>query len=451
MTRPRWRAGIGPSARWAAVALAVLLVAGACGSTDVVAPSPRAPAADVVAYLAPPGAGFEAQLAADDRQSLEQGYADLLRGDLASARTAAASALSRDSRLAPARVLDAQAEFVAGRVATACERLREVVADAPGLDSALLLLGRCSELTADPVTAFVSYSALDLEVAVRRREALREAALQRALGGVVEALERGRIDLAEEWRDWLTRWAPGDPLEVQARLAIAERTGDLTGALETLRELERQGRAERPLLRRLAELETERGDPQAAIDLYAALVAADPGDPTLTEGLAAARFRFRMHMLPAGVGEAVQGVEVSRGDFAALLYWLVPGVRGARALSGVIVTDVTEEADHRQEIVRIVNLGLMDLADPNLREFQPRRPITRGAALASLLRLPEHLGVSLACAAPLARTPRPSSARVCEVAAACGLLDDGSECLPASPASGADAATWLRRTLELLD
>jgi hypothetical protein len=158
-----------------------------------------------------------------------------------------------------------------------------------------------------------------------------------------------------------------------------------------------------------------------------------------------------MQMLPAGVGEAVQRAEVSRGDFAALLYWLVPGVRSARSLSGVIVADVPEEAAWRQEIVRVVNLGLIDLASPALREFRPQRPISRGAALQSLLRVPEHVGSALGCTAPLARTPRPSTARVCEVAAACGLLDAGVECLPASPISGADAELWLRRTLELLD
>jgi tetratricopeptide (TPR) repeat protein len=442
-----------------AAAVALAFTAG-CASTDVDVPTFRAPAREVLDYLLPPGTGLGGQATGEARAALDRGYSSLVRGDVAAARRVAVEVLATapglpsaqilEAQLLEAQVLEAQAEFVEGRVESATSRLLAVVTRAPGALAAQLLLGRCAELSGDPVTAFVSYAAVDVEVADRRRESLREVALQSAFGQVSEALRRGRVDRAEEWRDWLVSWGEGSPLTLRASLAITEATGDAQGALEALRELERLGLDERPLRQRLAELESERGDPQVAIGLYDEMLARSPGDRSLEDGLAAARFRFRMQMLPQGVGDAVARSEVTRGEFASLLYWLVPGVRGSRSLSGVIVTDVPEDAERRQEIVRVVNLGLMDLANPALRAFEPSRPILRGAALASLLRVPEHLGARLACTAPIERTPRPSSERVCEVAASCGLIPLAAECLPGAPASGADASNWLRRILELL-
>ena len=431
--------------------LALAAFALGCASADVDVPTFRTPSRDVVEYLLPVREGYSAGLSSEAALVLDRGYASLLRGDVAGARRAALELLAVDPELLPARVLEAQAEFVTGRLESVLDALPGVVTQEPGYTAAQLLLGRSAELAGDPVTALVSYAAVDLDVARGRREALRDVALQSALGEVSDALRRGRVDRAEEWRDWLARWGEGSPLELRASLAIAEATGDSERALAALRGLESVGGVEHPLRLRLAELETDRGDPQAAIELYSSMLEGRPGDRSLEDGLAAARFRFRMQMLPPGVGDAVMRSQVTRGELASLLYWLVPGVRGTRSMSGVIVTDVPEDAERRAEIVRVVNLGLMDLANPALRSFEPDRAVDRGTALASLLRVPEHLGARLACAAPLERTASPSTARICEVAAACGLLPSVSECLPGAPTSGADAGTWLRRILELLE
>lgn len=448
--RPRERLRALPRVLGAVLLAALATAVLGCATADVDVPRFRAPSSEMLQYLLSPREGFSGQLPAEVALKLDGGYGSLLQGDVASARSAAVELLAASTQLPPARVLLAQADFVDGRVEQAMDALHEVVAEEPEYPAAQLLLARTAELTGDPVTALVSYAAVDLDLAQRRRETLREAALQSALGEVEEALQRGRVDLAEEWREWLASWGEGSPLELRAALAIAEATGDEPAVLEALRGLDGLGVDERPIRQRLAELEAERGDPQAAIDLYSSLLEGHPGDRSLEEGLAAARFRFRMQMLPPRVGGAVSRPELTRGEFASLLYWLVPGVRGSRAQSGIIVTDVPEEAEQRVEIVRVVNLGLMDLANPALRSFEPTRRIVRAAALASLLRVPGHVGVQLACAAPLERTAAPSPARVCEVAASCGLLASVSNCLPQAPASGADVAVWLRQTLELL-
>ena len=86
---------------------------------------------------------------------------------------------------------------------------------------------------------------------------------------------------------------------------------------------------------------------------------------------------------PARERAEVGGTPELRGDYAALLYWVVPGVRQTQGGSARIASDVIE---HRwqQEIIRVVNRGLMRV-DATMHRFDPDRAITRAEALRSAL------------------------------------------------------------------
>ena len=131
-----------------------------------------------------------------------------------------------------------------------------------------------------------------------------------------------------------------------------------------------------------------------------------------------------------------------------LLYWLVPGVRAGVASSARIATDVLDHPQ-RQEIVRVVNLQLMDV-DATLRRFEPEARVRRSAALRALLRALQRAPQAPACVAPLQGNPQPSREALCSAAAACGMLPEAADCLPEAGVSGAEAAAWIRRTQSLM-
>jgi hypothetical protein len=199
---------------------------------------------------------------------------------------------------------------------------------------------------------------------------------------------------------------------------------------------------DRDLLERRAELELTVGDPSAGLKIVQDLAARNPRDPILAEKLEAAKFRWRLTQLPHGVQEVAAKPELDKADFAVLLYWLVPDVRNSRPSAGRIATDVLENP-HQEEIVRVVNLGLMEI-DPTLHRFSPAATIRRGPGLRVVLRMLARFGAA-SCAGDGAGSPD-----VCEPALSCRLISTGEECQSSVPLSGEDAIEILRRSLKLL-
>src|SRR4029079_18610301 len=103
------------------------------------------------------------------------------------------------------------------------------------------------------------------------------------------------------------------------------------------------------------------------------------------EKLGWAKYRFRLQLLPANVRTIAERPQLTRASFAALLYWLSPDVRYGRGGSVRIATDILE-TEHRDEIMRVLNLGLFDV-DETLHRYYPDNAITLGDALSALLRL----------------------------------------------------------------
>ena len=429
---------------------ALLIVTG-CASSDTKPPARRA-AAPPNAFLLPPLDGWTGAVDEAQRAGINAGFTALARdGEPATALAAADALLQQTPDYPPALVLAAQAALVNNSPLRARELLESWVGGQPSYRAARLLWARVLELAGDAAAAHGEYRALaaDLPIASERVRATREPAVAAAQAALAAALAAGRIDEARTWVDRIAEWDSPDSLAaLEARLAVARAAGDEPAELDALRGLHDRGRTDRELLERLASLELEHGDADQGLHLLEGLVGDFPDDAGLRSQLAAAQLRFRLRLLPENVQKLAAKPELSRGDYAALLYWVVPGVRVQQTQGGSarIASDVIE---HRwqQEIIRVVNRGLMRV-DATMHRFEPDRAITRAEALRSALEVAAGRPGG-GCASGVAASPAPGMTLLCETATRCGILGEVAECLPQGRLSGGEALGILGHALSL--
>ncbi len=426
--------------------LAVLVLGGCAAGVD--APSlPAAPQPEA-AFMVDPLLGYPLGVSVDERLRLAEAHEALVgRRQAAAARAEAAALLERNPDLHPARLLLAQADLAAGDFGTALDEGRRLIGEVESYFGARLLVARAAERVGDLALAYDGYFELAERSAAARERAteIRARALEIVANRAADALRRNRVDEAGAAVRQLAEWAPGEPVTLFAARDLAAAVGDRDAELAALRRLEPQFPEDRWLRAARADLELEVGDPSAGLRIYQDLAAGEPQDPALAGRLARAKFLWRLTLLPAEVQTLVRQPQLSRGEFAAVLYWLFPQVRYGRSESGTIATDVLDH-EHRTEIVRIVNLGLQTV-DPTLHTYRPDDPQTRAAALVGLLKLLERQQPRLACLGP----PSPFSdldvARTCRIASRCGLVPEEGECLPLAVLSGPDAFEMSRGAL----
>jgi tetratricopeptide (TPR) repeat protein len=374
---------------------------------------------------------------------------ELLAGDVAAASRTAADVLAIDPDLDAAHVLAGQARLASGDLAGAREALAPVVARFPGYTAARLAAARVAERLGDVVEAYAAFRGID--DAPRAAERARELfpRVVEVLGERVHgAMGRSRLDEARADLARLQEWAPFERATFEAARAVARLASDERAELQAVRGLLAGSPGDEALMERRGELELAAGEPRAAIEIYEELLRRHPGEARLSAGVELAKFRWRLANLPEEVRQVVAKPELSRGDFAVLLYWLVPGVRAGVTSTPRIATDVVDHPQ-RQAIVRVINLQLMDL-DENLRSFDPDGRLRRSTALRALVRTLRRSTAPPTCVASLEANPSPSREALCAAAAACGFLTEPAECLAEAGVSGAEAADWIRRTAALL-
>lgn len=434
-----------------------LVTAAGCGtappppSQEPVRPQARPFAPEEQAYLIDPLAGYPKDVDPDRQERIRGAHRALLTAsDLAAALETADALLAEDPDFAPANVLAAQVDLGEGKYAQALRRLLPIGDQMPQYVASQLALGRAAELAGDIPLAYSAFR----EIATRNQRAfqklgeLHPRALEIVSNRLQEALRLQRLDEAEKQLAFLRSWAPAESVTLEGARAIAVARGDRRAELAAVTELATLHPDERQLVERRAELELAVGDPGAGLQLIQGLADQNPDDPALAEKLAAAKFRWRVSLLPKDVQEVAALPELTKADLAVLLYWLLPSIRYGRPTAGRIATDVLDHP-HQEEIVRVVNLGLMDV-DQTLHRFSPGAPARHGTALRSLVLVLARFGNGLACLGNAARG-YPSTAETCEAAAACGLIRPGDDCRAGSPVAGGDAVELIRRTLKLLD
>lgn len=426
--------------------LAVLLLAGCSTAVDTpVMPAKPEPEA---AFLVDPLTGYPFGVSVDERLRLSRAHDALVeRRDATAATAEARELLARNPELHPARLVLAQADLAGGQMGAALEAGQRLVEEVDGYFAARLLVARAAEKVGDLVQAYDGY--FDLaersSAAAERGAELRPRALEIVANRAADALRRNRIAAAGSEVSRLARWAPGEPVTLLAARDLAAAVGDRDAELVAMRRLEPQFPEDRALRIRRADLELEVGDPSAGLRVFQDLVAGDPEDPVLAGKLARAKFLWRLTLLPAEIQTLVRQPQLTRGEFAAVLYWLFPQVRYGRSESGTIATDVLDH-EHRTEIVRVVNLGLLTV-DPTLHVYRPEEPQTRVSALAGLLTLLDRQEPRLACLGAPGPLSELNAARVCRVASRCGLIAEEGECLPLAALSGPEAFEMSRGAL----
>lgn len=390
-------------------------------------------------------------LALPDRQAGEllNAHAELVvREAPASARLIADRLLAEQPGLQPALVILAQVALAERRWEAARGLLEPVVAELPEYSAARLALGRAREQLGELPEAYAAYRGAGAVPAAAEQADHLEPRVLEILGlRVGDALSRGRLEDAAAELAELERWAPEAEATLEARSRFAAAEGDEKAELGALRRLAELRPGDRETLLRLSDLEIEAGEPSAGLRILQDLAAGSPDDTELTDRLARARFSFRVALLPPKARSFVSVPELTRGQFAALLYWLFPSVRYGRAAEATIANDVFDDPA-RDEIVRVVNQGLMTV-DPTLHLFAPGRPLVRAEALASLLRLLDRRASRPAC---LGSQPfgAAGALRLCELAGRCGLLPQAGDCLPEARLSGPEAVEMSRKALEQL-
>jgi tetratricopeptide (TPR) repeat protein len=447
--RRKWE---GPQAFAAPVLLAALLAAilSACGS----APPPPAqePAVrraspeplDLVpadrSYVVDPLTGYVPPVEPGRRERIASAWrAFLEESDVAGAGETADTQLAEDPGFHPAQVLAAQVDFAAGDDRSVVDRLLPVSDALPGYTASQLLLGRAAERLGDVPLAYAAYRAAAARnpLALKRTGELHSRALEIVSNRLHEALRQGEVVRAEEQLSLLRQWAPSETLTLEGVRSVAVARQDLDAELAATTELSARNPDDQELLERRAELELAVGDPGEGLQIVQELAARHKGDLRWAERVEAAKFRWRLTQLPRSVQEVAAKTALTKADFALLLYWLVPDVRNSRPTAGRIATDVLDHP-HREEIVRVANLGLMEI-DPTLHRFFPGTLERRSAALRTLFRMLSLFDKKTSCPGD-----------TCEAAARCGLLFADEECRPSEALSGSEGVELIRRSLKLL-
>ncbi len=433
----------------AGLALAALLVVTLAGCASGGGRPSGAVSTQEVPFLLPPDEGWSGTLTPSQSSWLSDRHRGLLGGDdLTRLRAEIVAELARDPDFVPASVLEAQTRFVERQYQSVLDSLEPIRQASPGYVAAEVTYGRAAERVGRTLVAFEAYWSVkqDAAAAAQRVEAMLDTVIERLGRQVDEQLAEGLVAEAEETVAKMDLYAPEDVRTLQAAQGLAAASGDLTALLARLRTATDEPGADPELVRRRVELELQVGDPAAAVRLAEGLTAADPADPGLAELLRRAQFTWRLNVLPPEVRRLARVGELSRADFAVLVYWLFPSVRYGRSAEGRIATDIIDHPE-RERIVRVINLGLLEV--DSVHRFEPDRAITAGDAQRALLRLLEGSETGATCLGSSGRLA--PSADLCAAAQSCGLAGVEEECDPAAGLSGAQALELIRRTLAGID
>lgn len=436
---------------WRLLGLAALMAV-VTGCAGVVKPesAPRLSAEDQ-RFVVPPSTGYPLTLRPGESDRVDSAYESLIReGEREKAIALSQQLLSRNPDFHPAIVLAAQVAFLDGDTNRSQELLLPSPAELREYTSWQLLLGRSAEKQSDLVTAFEAYdNVANLSSAARgKTEELRPRVAQILAQRIEDDLQRGRTEDASAELARMETWIPEETLTLESAAAVARELDDSEAELKAVARLSGRDPANRSLSERRATLELEVGDAGAGLRVFQELAAKYPEDVGLQDELARARFLWRLQLLPIEARDLVNSTELSRGDFAAMTYWLFPEVRYGQGRQSRIANDVLDQP-YREEIVRVVNLGVMDV-DERLHQFSPARPVTRAESLTSMTRLLLRREPPLACVGGLRTSDSLDTETVCGVVTSCGLIASAADCRPSANVSGSEAVELSRLTLNLL-
>ncbi|HEX7190513.1 MAG TPA: tetratricopeptide repeat protein, partial [Thermoanaerobaculia bacterium] len=119
----------------------------------------------------------------------------------------------------------------------------------------------------------------------------------------------------------------------------------------------------------LAEIEIGRGQYEQAIQRYERLAKRER-EPRYAKRLNELKQRWTEENMPTQFRKAIESEAVTRADLAVLLYWKLASVRFAQNVGTPPIAIDVENATGREEIVRAIALGILQV-DPVTRRVSP--------------------------------------------------------------------------------
>lgn len=386
-------------------------------------------------------AGRPGELSAEEAGQLREAWAEVLTGDTARAGRRYETLLKRRPDLVPAETGRAYAHLRAGRLEEAASAFAAVLERRPEDLSALVGAGSTAFRRGDLEGAVGFYrralEAAPDDVAVRKRvAALKLQVTERHMSRAQSAVERGDTRTAAEEYAAVLETAP----EVAGvRLALAELlvvAGDRPGAVDVLAA---DPTSDRQLALRRAALLVEDREFARATEVYAELLAHDPGDAEARAGHEAAREGLELLSMPEEYRRIPGLARITREDLAALIAVRVGALARLGPGEPRVAVDIGASWA-RDHVARLLALGILDVY-PN-HTFQPGATVRRVDLARAVARVLDRL------AWPPAAAPAPSDMsrahldyRSVERVLGAGLmgLSDSGAFEPWRPVSGGEA------------
>lgn len=431
--------------RVSVAALAVILAAGC--ATAPVRPTTTPESEEFVFPRWPPG-----EVRPKEAAEIERAWHEVLAGESARAEKRLRKVLAESPGLIPAETALAYARLRAGAHADAARGFASVLERKRDDVSALVGHGLALARGGDAEGALAAYARAAIvdpaNEAVRRRGGeLRLQVTEGRVGAARAAAQSGDMDRALEQYRLVLQAAP-ELSTVRLELAgVLGGRGDVEGAIALL---EADPSADRQVLLRLAELVSERGEHERALDVYRRILQADPQDE---EALAAAR-RIRetieAQQTPEEYRRIIDAATITRADLAALMMVKVRRLAKAPLGPGKVAIDISGSWA-RDHIIRALALDMVTVY-PN-HTFQPAAMVRRGDLARAVARALDLLGYP---AGPAPRLSDMSAGNVVYYPAAravgAGLMDLTEEGAfePWRPVSGREATDIIEGLVRLV-
>ena len=355
------------------VVVAATLLAAGCATTG--GPAPAAEPAGENRYLIDPRSGAPGAADPSIERRFDPAWRSFVTGDYANARTRLQDVQQRDPAYAPALLLSAALDWKQGHVDTARSEIANLEQRYPD---------------------WPAPKAYEAEIALSEHQTQRAWEMYRSLASRADApaIVHDRLsDIEKRLFDELYQSAVNasdadaiaalrqalavSPNATGARILLAQKLigqKQYDEARVALDPLLNSGDADQAAVQEaLAEIEIGRGNYEQAIVRYERLTRRE-NDPRFARRLEQIKEQWNAANMPPQFQRALTTDVLTRGDFAVLLYWLVPSVRFAQNVgSPPIAIDLTDVSG-REEIVRAIALGILQV-DPVTRRVGPSQPL----------------------------------------------------------------------------
>lgn len=361
-----------------ALALA-MLVAASCAPPPA---PPRPPESAEFLFPSWPAA----DLTEDQARRIDKAWRLLVAGDAEGAEKELQGVLRREPGLIPAVTALADARLAMGRIAEAARGFEDVLRRREDYVPAIAGAAAAAQRAGDAEAALRLYrraqSLAPEEPLLRRRLAeVRLQVTEKQVADARAALQAGRFDEAvSAYRGALLAAPEVAGLRLELAAVLVER-GDRKGAVEAL---EADPTEDRQVLLHLAQLRTELGERDRALEVYRRILAKDPHDEEALRGSQEVRAALEMLEMPEEYRAIASAPRISRADLAALLTVKVTALRRVKPGAPKVAIDISGSWA-REHIIKALGLDLIDVY-PN-HTFQPAATVRRGELARAVARV----------------------------------------------------------------